>query len=436
MSFHERFANYFQTKQHDFSHRAQQYLHGLVQSRKKNMERMAEVVPNADAQSLQHFLSNADWDHRAVVDQVARDADRHLGGQANSALYLDETGFLKKGSHSVGVQRQWIGRFGKVDNCQVGVFAALGCHERVLPINFRLYLPKEWVTDRKRCRKADVPKEQRVFKRKHDLALEMVQEAHRQGVRFSWVGADGLYGEDPAWLRALEEMGEIFVVDVHKDQWIYPENPAPIVPAPKNSRGRKPSRLQAQTKGVRTDQWIKEQPNEAWERLILRDSTKGELEVEILHQRVWLWDGQEPSAHHWHMIIRRELDSPHKMKYSLSNAPAETSTQRLGYMQGQRYWVERSFQDAKGPCGMADYQVRVWRGWHHHMSLVMIAMLFLLEERMQNEQEIPLLSCADITTLLARFLPRRDITKKEVIRQLQVRHHHRQSAIDSAHKKI
>lgn len=397
---------------------------------------MAEVVPEADAQSLQHFLSNADWDHQSVVDQVAREADRHLGGQANSALYLDETGFLKKGSHSVGVQRQWIGRFGKVDNCQIGVFAALGCHERVLPINFRLYLPKEWVADRKRCRKADVPKEQRVFKRKHDLALEMVKEAHRQGVRFSWVGADGLYGEDPAWLRALDEMGEIFVVDVHKDQWIYPENPAPVVPAPKNSIGRKPSRLQAQTKGVRIDLWIKEQPNEAWERLTLRDSTKGELEVEILHHRVWLWDGQEPSAHHWHMIIRRELDSPHKMKYSLSNALAETSTQRLGYMQGQRYWVERSFQDAKGPCGMADYQVRVWRGWHHHMALVMIAMLFLLEERIQNEQEIPLLSCADITTLLARFLPRRDITKKEVIRQLQVRHHHRQSAIDSAHKKI
>jgi SRSO17 transposase len=167
----------------------------------------------------------------------------------------------------VGVQRQWIGRFGKVDNCQMGVFVALGCHERVLPINFRLYLPKEGVTDRKRCRQADVPKEQRVFKRKHDLALEMVTEARRHG--------------------------------------------------------------------------------------------------------------QEPSAQHWHMIIRRELGSPDTVKYSLSNAPEETSAERLAFMQGQRYWVERTFQDAKGPCGMADYQVHVWRGWHHHLALVMIARLFL-----------------------------------------------------------
>ena len=343
---------------------------------------------------------------------------------------------MKKGSHSVGVQRQWIGRFGKVDNCQVGVFAALGCHERVLPINFRLYLPKEWVADRKRCRQADVPKEQRVFKRKHDLALEMVTEARRQGVRFSWVFAAGLYGEDPAWLRALDERGEIFVVDVHKDQWIYPEDPAPIVPVSRGARGRRPIRLKAQTPGWRVDQWLKEQPVEAWQRVTLRDSTKGELEVDILHQGVWVWDGKEPSARQWHLIIRREPDSPETVKYSLSNAPAETTTERLAYRQGQRYWVERAFQDAKGPCGMADYQVRVWRGWHHHMALVMIAMLFLLEERLQQEEEIPLLSCADITTLLAHFRPRRDITEEEIIRQLQVRHLHRQSAIDSAHRKL
>jgi SRSO17 transposase len=131
IAFCERYADHFQLKTREIGPQAQQYLCGLMQSNRKNMERMAEVVPESDEQSLQHFLSNSNWDDRAVLDQVAMEVDQQLGGDEDSALLLDESGFTKKGRSSVGVARQYNGRLGKQDNCQVGVFAALNCKDRV-----------------------------------------------------------------------------------------------------------------------------------------------------------------------------------------------------------------------------------------------------------------------------------------------------------------
>jgi len=167
----------------------------------------------------------------------------------------------------------------------------------------------------------------------------------------------------------------------------------------------------------------------------LREGTKGPLQVDILHRRVWLWDGQEAQAHRWPLIVRRDVATPTELKYSLSNAPAETSVSRLAFMQGQRYWVERALQTGKQDVGLGDYQVRSWRGWHHHMALVMMAMLFQLEERLRHRPTHPLLSGRDIRALLNQCLPRRDTTLEEVLRQMEVRHRKRQAAIDSAYRK-
>jgi SRSO17 transposase len=404
-----------------------------MQARKKNMERMAEVVPDSDAQVLQHFLSNSNWEARAVVDQVAMEADAVLGGSPNSALLIDESGITKKGQKSVGVARQWNGRLGKVDNCQVGVYAALSRGRFSTLIDERLYLPAEWVKDPVRCAAAKIPPAARALKTKPELALEMVRHSRRLGVRFSWVGADGAYGSDPAFLRALEADGETFMVDVHKDQHIYLEDPKPVLPAAPSGRGRKPQRRVAQRSPVRVDQWLAGQPESAWRRLSLRHSTKGKLQVEVLHRRVWVWDHKEAQAREWHLMVRREVKARDEIKYGLSNAPAETSVHRLAQMQGQRYWIERSFQDGKSQAGLDHYQVRGWKAWHHHMALVMMAMLFMLQERIDQREEHPLLSCADIETLLAHFLPRRDVGAEEVIRQLEVRHQKRQASIDSAY---
>ena len=406
-----------------------------MQARKKNMERMTEVVPESDEQVLQHFLSNSNWDERGVLDQVALETDALLGGTPESALLIDESGITKKGNKSVGVGRQWNGRLGKVDNCQVGVYAALSRGSRSTLIDTRLYLPSSWVNDKARCAVAGVPNQARRAKSKPELALEMVRYNRRLGVRFSWVGMDGLYGKDPALLRSLESDGEIFMADVHKDQHMYLEDPRPVVPESTPGRGGKRTRLVAQREKVRVDEWSKAQPASTWKQLTLRDSTKGKLRVEVLHRRVWLWDGKETQARHWHLIVRREIKAHDEIKYSLSNAPEQTPLQRLAQMQGQRYWVERSFQDGKSQAGLDHYQARSWKAWHHHMALVMMAMLFMLKQRIEHQDELPLLSCSDIETLLAHFLPRRDVGVEEVIRQMEVRHQKRQASIVFAYAK-
>ena len=434
VSFCGRFAEHFQSRTRRVHEQAKQYLCGLMQARRKNMERMAEVVVDSDEQALQHFLSNSPWNERPVLDQVAREADALLGGTPDSALLIDESGITKKGRHSVGVARQWNGRLGKVDNCQVGVFAALSQGSRATLIDTRLYLPKVWVDDVRRCAAAGVPQAARRLRSKAELALEMVQSNRQLGVRFTWVGMDGGYGKEPALLRALDADGEVFVADVHKDQSIYLDDPRPQVPISKG-RGRRPTRAVAQTAAQRVDAWAAAQPETAWTSVTLRDSTKGELIIEVLHRRVWLWDGTESAAHCWHLLVRRECSAPTEIKYSLSNAAPDTPVSRLAQMQGQRFWVERCFQDGKSHAGLDHYQARGWRAWHHHMALVMMAMLFMLEERVAAADTLPLLSCSDVETLLAHFLPRRDVGIDEVIRQMQVRHAKRQTAIDYAHEK-
>jgi SRSO17 transposase len=230
--------------------------------------------------------------------------DTLFGSSPDTCLIIDESGNPKKGDQSVGVARQWCGRLGKIDNCQVGVYAALACGHETTLIDTQLYLPKSWTDDPDRCRKAGIPEECIVEESKAQIALKIVRRQRSEGIRFNWVGMDAGYGKEPWLLRELDKE-EIFVADIHKDQHIYLEDPRPTVPEPASNKGRKPSRLVAQSKDIRVDQWVKQQPNDAWHRVSVREGTKGMLEVEILHRRVWLWDGEEEHAHCWHLIVRR-----------------------------------------------------------------------------------------------------------------------------------
>ena len=279
------------------------------------MERMAEVVPDSNDQALQHFLTNSPWSERAVMDKVAQDANSLFGDDADTCLLIDETCVVKKGEKSVGVARQWCGRIGKIENCQTGVLAALSCREQVTLIDGRLYLPEKWGNDLSRCKEAGIPEEHIVFKKKSEQVLDIIGQAHSNNVRFNWVGADGGYGKEPAFLRSLDSSDEVFVVDVHKDQQIYLKDPKPAIPKPKTNQGRKPTRLAAQSNSQRVDGWAAEQPESAWQRVTIRKSTQGDLEVDILHKRVWLWDGEKKEAHCWHLIVRREISSREEIKW-------------------------------------------------------------------------------------------------------------------------
>lgn len=389
---------------------------------------MAEIVPEANSQALHHFLAHSPWDARAVMDQVAGDVDALLGGDPDSCLLLDETCFAKKGKKSVGVARQWMGRQGKTDNCQVAVFAALARGRSVSLIDAELYLPREWVKDSERCAAAGIPQERRVLKTKPTLALELVRRARRNGVRFAWVAADGGYGQDRALLRALDDEGERFIVDVHRNQRIWLEEPIPKSPGEQSSSA-------ASVSPISVESWVAQQPSEAWDEVWVRHTSQGELHVEALRRTVWLLEGGETQARCWQLVVTREKDDPEAIKYSLSNAPASTSLSRLAYMQRQRYWVERAFQEAKNEAGLDEYQARSWQAWHHHVALVMMALLFLLRERQLQKETLPLLSARDVKLLLAQTLPRNDQDPDDIIRQIEQRHRQRQAAIDSAYRR-
>jgi SRSO17 transposase len=412
---------------------AQRYLHGLAQAETATFAAMAAVVENGCAQQFQHFISNAPWRHEPVIELIGRDADRLLGGAPDSALLIDESSFVKQGERSVGVARQWCGRLGKVDNCQVAVFAVLTDGARHTPVDMRLYLPQCWIKDPVRCDRAEIPTEARTMRSKTALALEMVRAARARGMRFGWVGVDGGYGKEPAFLRDLDEMGEVFVADVHATQRVWTEPPGLHVPAPK-AKGRMPGKQQAAVDGIPVEKLVAGFSADEWTRCTLRESTRGPLRVDIAHRRVWVWDGAEAAARCWHLVVRREVGAPKTIKYSLSNAPADTARERLAQMQGARYWIERAFEDAKGECGLADYQALGWQAWHHHVTMVMLAMLFIAEQRVAHQPGLALLTPRDIVEMLKETLPRKPQGKAALVEQINQRHARRRSAIASRHR--
>ncbi|MDB6135385.1 MAG: Transposase [Verrucomicrobiales bacterium] len=428
-------SHLFRTATNNGAEHARSYLHGLFQALpgSKNMERMEETVAGADYEGMQHFISGSPWSARQVMDHVAMEASRLMEGPMALA-YIDETCFSKKGTASVGVARQYNGRLGKVDNCQVAVFAALGRGDRAVLAGARLYLPEEWCRDAARCRRVGIPEENRVFKTKAALALELILHLRGIGADFEAAVLDAGYGRDPALLRALDDAGETFVADAQRSQRIRTTDPWPAPPLPAGG-GRKAATPRAATAPVTVADWTAAQPADGWTLTVLRRGTRGEVRVEYLHERVYLWDGKEEQPRLWHLTARRALDKngqPEEISWTLSNAPADTPAVRLIHMACARYFMERGFQDAKTSLGLADYQTRGWLAWHHHVALVMLAMLFQLRERMMHTEEHPLLSCADIVELLRHFLPAAVVTPEDVLRQMELRHRKRRASMDSA----
>ena len=245
---------------------------------------------------------------------------------------------------------------------------------------------------------------------------------------------DAGYGKEPALLRALDDADECFVVDVHSSQRVWMDDPFPaprLLGTPR--RGTRTLHAAGAARSVRD--WSEAQPPEAWRTVALRQGTKGEIRVEYIHQRVYLWDGEEGCAKLWHLIARRTLDAQGraaKTSWTLSNSPAATPPAQIVAMACARYFIERGFQDAKTSLGLADYQTRGWVAWHHHLALVLLAMLFQLRERILHAQAHPLLSTADVVELLRHQLPAAAVTPEAVMAQLLHRHRKRKSSIDSA----
>lgn len=405
-------AHLFRTKTRNGSLHAEKYLQGLLSELpRKNMERMGEALAETKHENLQNFLSDSPWDGAGVWKWVGQRANQHLGGNSYSMLLIDESAQGKKGKQSVGVARQYNGRLGKLDNCQVGVYAALACGFRATLVGARLFLPKEWTGDPKRCEKVGVPEAEMNFRTKLELARELVAEAVKNELRFKWVGFDSFYGRDQGLLCELEDEGHGVVADVPADMLVWEKRPqGKERPAPETGGAQRVDKIAAG--------WRKQSNGK---KVNLRTGENGPVDVRVWARLIWWWAQGQAKPRAWWLVAREEKDGP--LKYTLCNAPATATIQELAHLQGQRHFIERNFEDGKSHLGMGQYQVRKWRAWQHHMALVGLAHLFVFEERVEHRIKTPLLSARDVVEMLDWYFrgQRSQDTVEQVIRARHTR---------------
>jgi SRSO17 transposase len=405
----------------------------LFQAQKANIERMCERVSDSQYHQIQHFISESPWQWRPAFDSVAKGiSDVMVEVDGKVGLLIDESAHLKKGKKSVGVTRQYCGTIGKVDNCQVAVYGGLSTQNYYGLIDGALYLPSEWTKDAVRCKQAGIPQEFRTYKTKPELALDIVRRQKANGVKFDFVGADGLYGNAPHFLDSLDKMGLLFVVEVHSNERVYEQVPLISIPEAAIGRGRKPSAYKCEGKPVEVRDLIQSIPKQSWEDIDIRQGTKGMLRCRAHVRKVYTWEKGAATSRERLLVIRKtETADSVEIKYAFSNASeGQYTTTELVQMQSQRYFVERSFQDAKQEMGMSQYQVRGWLAWHHHIALVMLSMEFVLTEKMLFKNEYPLLTSYDIREVFINLYTRKGATVDEIMDQMKHRHAQRNADIE------
>lgn len=370
---------------------------------------MEENVAESNYQNIQYFISDAVWDHQIVQDQLAREAHKYFCSLGLPiGLLIDESGFRKKGKMSVGVMRQWLGCIGKRDNGQVGVFAALGAGRFAVPVAEQLFIPESWANDPDRCRKAKIPEEEIRHRTKIEIATDMVSRMNDLEIDYDFVAVDGLYGQSREFTVKLDDSGKTFVGDIKKNYTVYLDDPKPYLPERKPSaRGRKPTKLKTDSKAVRVDKLVKKLKDSDWEDIEVRHATKGILEIKFYRQVVWIWDNKMDKPRKWILLVRKDSSDYEKttFSYSLCNLPHSTPSQTLAEYDCARFWIEQGFRNGKQEAGMKDYQVRSWNGWHHHMTMVMLLMLFMMKSQIELKNEFPLISYRDLKELLDALLP-------------------------------
>lgn len=355
---------------------AQQYVAGLVSEvERKNVESIA-YHHDQDRQMLQKFVGQYTWDHKPLVDELVRQVGAKLG-RPDGVLVIDPSAFPKKGNESVGVQRQWCGRLGKIDNCQVGVFLAYVSAEEHALVDTRLYLPKGWARSKKRRAKVGVPVDVK-FRTRHELALEMLDQ-HAAKLPHGWVAGDDEMGKVPEFRGQLHARGERYLLAVPSNTLV---RDLQAKPPPYSGRGRHPL-----SPWMRVDRWCKALPRSVWTTLDVRDGEKGPLAVEIAKVRVRAKTAPGEGYDETLVVIReRQGDGTMKHDYYLSDAPHETPLEEFSRVAKAEHRVEECLQRAKGEAGLADYEVRTWRGWHHHQTLSLAATWFLTLETRRGKK--------------------------------------------------
>jgi SRSO17 transposase len=372
--------------------RAEAYLRGLLLDAEstKTSESIALKV-HGDASQVrmtQVFLAQSAWADEPLRAELLSWVDQEIGA-AEGILIVDESGFPKCGDQSVGVARQYCGATGKIDNCQMGVFVAYASVTDHTLLDERLYLPEAWATDAKRREQAGVP-EGVVFRTKPELALELIRTVGPH-IRHGWVTFDEGYGKDPGFLSGLEELDERYLGEVPKNFRGWLKRPQVEEPqARPQGRPRRKARVQAQEPKPQTVAEIAAAlPASAWKRLRFREGTKGTQQAHFARIRIVVERDDLPGPEVW-LVIERSCDQSAYVKYYISNAAADCPLLEMVQAGHHRWPVEDCFLRGKQEVGMDDYEVRGWRGWHHHMTLVMLALWFLvLQKRRLGKKSQP-----------------------------------------------
>jgi len=354
-----------------------EYLAGLVSViERKNVESIA-YLHDQERRQLQKFIGECPWDDRPLIRELARQVGQDIG-DANGVLVFDPSAFAKKGKESVGVQRQWCGRLGKVENCQVGVYLAYASvHEHAL-VDVRLFLPEDWARDKPRRRKCGVPKEVK-FRTRHELALEMLDE-HSASLPHRWIAGDDEMGRSTVFRKALRARGEQYLLAVPSNTRVRDLN----VPPPPPTRGRWTRKAPFQ----QVCKWAAALSATAWEEFTVRDGEKGPITVAAVETRVQVCSETRRRDLEETLVATRErqADGTYKHDYYFGFAPPGTPLKEFVRVAKAEHRVEECLQRAKGEAGMADYEVRNWRGWHHHQTLALLATWFLTSETQRGKK--------------------------------------------------
>jgi len=312
-----------------------------------------------------------------------------LGVGGGCYWIVDDTGFPKKGSHSVGVARQYCGQLGKQDNCQVAVSLSLASERGSVPIDWRLYLPKEWAKDQRRRKKAGVPAEVK-FLTKPDIALEQIRAAKAGGVPIGIVLADAGYGNETAWREALDEMELEYCVGVQSVTTVWTAGTGPVLPKAKNKTGRPATRWRrvTGTTPLSVKEVAETLPPQRWRTVGWREGTNEPLSSRFAAVRVRAAHRDDkglraPRAEQW-LLIEWPVDQAEPTKYWLSTLPADTALVDLVKTAKMRWRIERDYQELKQEFGLSHYEGRGWRGFHHHATLCIAAYGFLLADRLEH----------------------------------------------------
>jgi SRSO17 transposase len=442
--FHDRFASGFGRK--EARGHSLVYLRGLLLGQgRKNVERIALRFTTAshggptgqsEVVALQEFLTASPWDHHNVQQNVQAVFAEELVPSCSkwsigTVGVVDESAFVKSGPESCGTKRQWCGRLGKKENCQVGVFLVGVAPAGTALLDHQLYLPQEWTTDRARRKKTRVPKNI-TFQTKPQMATDQIRRVRANGhVGFDWITADELYGRNGDFLDALEADGQRYVVEVPVNTVVWTEDPAT-----QNrswcGNGRPPKNpCRDSVRNVKDV--AKSLPADAWQTLQLREGAKGPLAFQFTAVRVWAMRHKKPGPPIW-LIIRRSLEKTPEIKYYVSNADEQTPLEPMALVTGTRWRVEELFEDGKGDFGMADYEARAWTSWHHHMSLVAMAHLFMTTTRQELQEEMPELTLPLALELITATLSRPTLSETDAL-HLTEYHLHRNRVARQSHRK-